>query len=150
MITELYTVYRAELFKYCGRICGNPVDAEELVQETFIRALSNFELLEELGEKERRAWLYKAARNLFYDACRRKSAEMSCQIYAGHDTDGGFSDIEIKMLLASLPSELAQLFSKRYIEGYNSKELADEYGLSPSGVRAALSRARKLLREKLK
>ena len=39
---------------------------------------------------------------------------------------------------------------KRYFDGYTSKELAEEYGLSPSGVRAALSRARKLLREKLK
>ncbi|MBR3298010.1 MAG: RNA polymerase sigma factor, partial [Clostridia bacterium] len=72
MIAELYTKYRTELLKYCCMICGNVSDAEDLLQETFIKALSNLDLLEELGERERRAWLYKVARNLFYDACRRR------------------------------------------------------------------------------
>ena len=65
-------------------------------------------------------------------------------------TDGGFSEAETAMILSTLPPDLSQLFLKRYFEGYNSKELAEEYGLSPSGVRAALSRARKILREELK
>ena len=150
MITELYTVYRAELLKYCCMICGNVSDAEDLLQETFMKALSNLDLLEELGEKERRAWLYKVARNLFYDACRRRTVEKNHQMQAEEETDGGFSEVETAMILFSLPPDLSQLFMKRYFEGYTSKELAEEYGLSPSGVRAALSRARKLLREKLK
>ena len=53
------------------------------------------------------------------------------------------------MILGKLPPDLSVLFIKRYFEGYNSNELAEEYGLSPSGVRAALSRARKLLKEEL-
>ena len=147
MITELYTVYRAELLNYCYRMCGNMSDAEDLLQETFMKALSNLDLLEELGEKERRAWLYKVARNLFYDACRRKTVEKNHPVQGEEETDGGFSDVETAMILATLPPDLSQLFIKRYFEGYNSKELAEEYGLSPSGVRAALSRARKLLRD---
>lgn len=150
MITELYTVYRAELLKYCCMICGNVSDAEDLLQETFMKALSNLDLLEELGEKERRAWLYKVARNLFYDACRRRTVEQNNRMLVEEETDGGFSEIETAMILATLPSDLSRLFIKRYFEGYTSKELAEEYGLSPSGVRAALSRTRKLLREKLK
>jgi RNA polymerase sigma-70 factor (ECF subfamily) len=151
MITELYTVYRAELMKYCSMICGNTGDAEDLLQETFMKALSNLDLLEELGEKERRAWLYKVARNLFYDACRRRAVERSYCAQAEEETDdGGLSESETAMILATLPPDLSQLFIKRYFEGYTSKELAEEYGLSPSGVRAALSRARRILREKLK
>ena len=150
MITELYTAYQAELLKYCCMICGNASDAEDLLQETFIKALSNLDLLEELGEKERRAWLYKVARNLFYDICRRRTAEKNNRIQAEEETDGGFSEAETAMILSSLPPDLSQLFLKRYYEGYTSQELAEVYGLSPSGVRAALSRARKLLREKLK
>ena len=149
MITELYTVYRPELLKYCFRICGNVSDAEDLLQETFMKALSNLDLLEELGEKERRAWLYKVARNLFYDACRRRTVEENHRMQPEEETDGGFSEIETAMVLSSLPPDLSRLFIKRYFEGYTSKELAEEYGLSPSGVRAALSRARKLLREEL-
>ena len=150
MIAELYTVYRTELLRYCCMICGNSSDAEVLLQETFVKALSNLDLLEELGEKERRAWLYKVARNLFYDACRRRTIEQNKQLPIEEETDGGFSEIETAMIISSLPPDLSQLFIKRYIDGYTSKELAEEYGLSPSGVRAALSRARKLLREQLK
>ena len=150
MITKLYTVYREELLKYCCVICGNVSDAEDLLQETFMKALSNLDLLEELGEKEQRAWLYKVARNLFYDACRRRALEQKNQIQGEDETDGGFSEIETAIILSSLPPDLSRLFIKRYFDGYTSKELAEEYGLTPSGVRAALSRARKLLREKMK
>ena len=150
MIAELYTVYRTELLKYCCMICGNISDAENLLQETFIKALSNLNLLEELGEKERRAWLYKVARNLFYDACRRRTLENRYRIWGEEETDGGFSEVETAIILSSLPPDLSGLFIKRYFEGYTSKELAEEYGLSPSGVRAALSRARKLLSKKMK
>ncbi len=150
MITELYTVYRAELLKYCCMMCRNVSDAEDILQATFMKALSNSDLLEELGEKERRAWLYRVARNLFYDICRRRAVEQNSQMQTEEETDGGFSEIETAMILSSLPPDLSRLFVKRYFDGYTSKELAEEYGLSPSGIRAALSRARKLLREKMK
>ncbi len=149
MITELYTVYRTELLKYCCRICGNVSDAEDLLQETFLRALSNLDLLEDLNEPKRRAWLYTVAKNLFYDNCRKQAIAQSHLSPPVEETDGGFSELETALLLSSLPPELSQLFIKRYFQGYSSKELAEEYGLSPSGVRAALSRARKLLQEKL-
>ncbi len=148
MIAKLYTVYRTELIRYCCMICGNVDDAEDLLQETFMKALSNLDLLEELGEKERRAWLYKVARNLFYDTCRRQALEKRSQMQADDETDGGFTEVETAMILSQLPPDLSQIFIKRYFDGYSSKELAEEYGLSPSGIRAALSRARKLLREK--
>ena len=149
MITELYTRYRSELLGYCCRICGNMSDAEDLLQETFIKALSHLDLLEDLNEKQRRAWLYKVARNLFYDSCRRRTLEINSLPQAEEADDGGFSEVETAMILSALPPELSRLFARRYLDGCTSKELAEEYGLSPSGVRAALSRARKLLREGL-
>ncbi len=150
MITELYTVHRVELLKYCSLMCGNAADAEDLLQETFMKALSNLDLLEELGTKERRAWLYKVARNLFYDLCRRRAVAKNQIIEFTEETDGGFCEVETAMILSLLPPDLSQLFIKRYFEGYTSRRLAEEYGLSPSGVRAALSRARSILRENLK
>ena len=150
MITELYTVYRAELLKYCLSICGNTGDAEDLLQETFTRALSSLDLLEELGEKERRAWLYRVARNLFYDSCRRKAVRQRHLPQPEAETDGGFSVPETAMLLSALPPDLSLLFIRRYFEGWTSQELAEEYGMTPSGVRAALNRARRILKDKQK
>ena len=150
MITKLYTVYRQELLKYCFTICGNASDAEDLLQETFAKALSHLDLLEELGEKERRAWLYKVARNLFYDACRKQKVARKHQQQPKEETIiGGFTGVETAMILSQLPPDLSRLFIKRYFEGYTSAELAEEYGLSPSGVRAGLSRARQLLKENI-
>ena len=153
MITELYTVYRSELLKYCCMMCGNVNDAEDLLQETWLKALSSLDLLEELDDRQRRAWLYKVARNLFYDRCRRQALERTHRAPSEDaeegEADAGFSEVETAMVLSALPPELSQVFMKRYFQGYSSVELAEEYGLSPSGVRAMLHRARKMLREKL-
>lgn len=149
MIIKLYTEYRSELLNYCCTICGNSSDAEDLLQECFLKALSNLDLLEELEEKQQRAWLYKVARNLFYDACRRRAIEKKYQMQPEEETDGGFSELETAMVLSTLPPDLSRVFIRRYFEGYTSNELAEEYGLSASGIRAMLSRARKILKEKM-
>ena len=54
------------------------------------------------------------------------------------------------MLLSALPPDLSLLFIRRYFEGWTSQELAEEYGMTPSGVRAALNRARRILKDKQK
>lgn len=149
MTDKLYTTYRKELLSFCSLMCGNVTDAEDLLQETFIKVLSNLDILEELKEKEQRAWLYKVAKNLFYDKCRRAEIEKKYQLSFEEETDGGFSDVDTAIILAKLPPDLSGLFIKRYFKGYSSKELGDEYGISASGVRAALSRARKLLKVEL-
>ncbi len=149
-VTRMYTVYRSELLRYCSQICGNASDAEDLLQETFAKALSNLDVLERLNESKQRAWLYRVARNLFYDSCRRQAVARRGLPWPEEETEGGFTEVETAMLISLLPPELAQLFVKRYFQGYSAKELAEEYGLSPSGARAALSRARKLLRDKIK
>ena len=148
MITRLYTVYREELLKYCCMMCGNESEAEDLLQETFMKALSNLDLLNELGEKQQRAWLYKVARNLFFDGCRRQKTEQKYPFQPETESGDGFTEVETAMVLSALPPDLSAVFIKRYFQGYTSKELAEEYGLSDSGIRAMLSRARKILREK--
>lgn len=151
MITKLYTVYRGELFSYCRTFCQNAQEAEDLLQETFMKALSNLDVLDELEEKQQRAWLYKVARNLFYDACRRKTVEKNHQtILTEEMAEGGFSEVETAILLSKLPPELSQVFFRRYFLGYTSKELSEEYGLSASGIRSMLNRARNILKEQLK
>ena len=149
MITELYTVYRDELYRYCRRMCGNERDAEDLLQETFLKALSETDLMEELGEHERRAWLYRVARNRFYDLCRRRTVEREHPPACEEETDSVFSEAETAMILSSLPPEMSRVFVRRYFEGYTSKELAEEYDMTPSGIRTMLARARRLLRDKM-
>lgn len=147
MVAELYTVFGSELLNYCCMMCRNIGDAQDLLQETFLKALSYQDLLEGMETKQRRAWLYKVARNLFYDQCRRRAVEKKYSPAPDIEDDTTYSEAEVGFLLSVLPSDLSELFIKRYLEGYNSKELSELYGCSASGIRAKLSRARKILRE---
>lgn len=149
MVEQLYTVYADELQKYCVSMCRNMTDAEDLLQETFMRALSNLDVLEDLGEKQRRAWLYKVARNIYFDRLRKASTEKKYTAFAEEEYEGGFDTIETGMIISQLPSDLSDVFIKRYFKGYTSKMLAEEYGITASGIRSMLYRARQILKENM-
>lgn len=75
MLEELFCAHRAELTAYCRGLCRSDAAAQDMVQEAFLRAWQNIGTLQDLGPSQRRAWLYRTARNLFVDAMRRTARE---------------------------------------------------------------------------
>ena len=75
MLEELFCAHRAELTAYCRGLCRSDAAAQDMVQEVFLRAWQNIGTLQDLGPSQRRAWLYRTARNLFVDAMRRTARE---------------------------------------------------------------------------
>lgn len=152
MWEELYEKHQRELLRYAARLCGDGEYAQDLVQEVFLKALQSGELFEDLGPGQRRAWLYRAMKNLFVDRCRRVQVENAYIDSLQPETaywEPGIQEAENQLLLAALPPEDRALFHLRYVERYNASELADMFHLPPGTIRARLSRCRTILKKSL-
>ena len=72
LFMKLYGAYQKELYLYLYSLCMNRHQAEDLLHETFLKAL----LALPDGHTNMRAWLYMVARNLFYNQQKKKSQEI--------------------------------------------------------------------------
>lgn len=148
MITKLYQTYNTELLRWCQGITGNWQTAEELVQETWLRALEHAGQIGTLNEKQCRSWLYRTAKNLYIDRVRHTVRETVMSPFP--DSASGcreFEEMEWRCLLESLPEEECRVFVMRYLMGYNSRQIGQLLSLPPGTVRYKLSSARRHLKK---
>lgn len=148
-VKDLYLKFQKELLAYCKTMTKNTSSAEDLVQESFLRAFTHWEDVEDLSPSQCRAWLYKTARNLYIDQVRKQSRETPAEeetlALASFEED--LSLAAVTQLIARLPDTEGPLFTMRYFEGYNSKELGELFDLPPATVRSRLASAKRRLRE---
>ncbi len=150
MIDELYDSLYQELTGWCTAMAGSRTQAEDLVQEAFLRAMLNTGLLQELDAGKRRAWMYRTVKNLYIDRKRREAFEtMVEQMPEEGIEDAEYAQVDDAQLLAVLTPEERMLFTLRYLEGYNSAELGKIFDLPSGTVRSRLSDARSRLRQSL-
>lgn len=136
------------------RIVRNPTIAEELAQETFIRAfrgLSQFR-----GDAQVRSWLYRIATNLAKNALTRSREQPSDRIPEPVQERGPAHELELKRLredleaaIQGLPEHLRGPFVMREYEHMSYQDIADATGLQLNTVRTRILRARRALREQL-
>lgn len=147
MIEELYTVYYEELRKYLVNHIYDYAAAEDITQEAFLRAMEHENVLERLESKQRRAWLYRTAKNILIDRMRHQKREPEWEEAGSFEED--LSEVEVKMLLGTLSERDKSIFQLRYFEGYNATEIAEIFQMKPDNVRARLSLTRKILKQEL-
>lgn len=148
-LEELYGKFYQEILTYCTAMTRSRATAEDLVQETYMRAMTHWEDLGYRSRGQCRAWLYKTARNLFIDQTRKQSRETPAEeeqlALAAFQED--LSQTAVAQLIAQLPDSEKTLFTMRYFEGYNSKELGEIFDLPPATIRSRLASAKRRLRE---
>jgi RNA polymerase sigma-70 factor (ECF subfamily) len=149
------------LYNHARRLTRNEPDAEELVQETYVRALAAAHTY--MGGYLK-AWLFKIMRNTFIDLHRRgrhQPALSELDVIDGTPDSSAMGDrqqldqlprvlaSEIEAALGTL-SEDARAIILLDLEGLTELELAEVLGCPVGTVKSRLSRARALLRERLK
>lgn len=156
ILLKLYSLYQKELYLYLYSLCGDRHLAEDLLHETFLKAL----LALPDGHGNMRAWLYMVARNLFYNQQKKKSREilMDEQIYPLEEkTEKGlpekiFEEEDRRMLyqaIRRLDIKKREIIQMQYFGGMTQKEIAAVLHSTLENVRVLAYRARKELKKYL-
>lgn len=152
---ELVTRYQTGVFNVCYRILHQRADAEDMAQETFIRAherLNTFDDQREFGP-----WIRRVAANVCLNhlESRRVTATLDEERDAGESqrpesqAEVRERSEQIRSALATLPAHYRIVVELRHYQELSYDEIAAELNMPLSDVKSHLFRARKLLAEKL-
>lgn len=141
-------------FWVAWRLTGCTQDAEDLVQEAFLKLWMKREELDDIDNDQ--AYLTTLVRHLYLDQRRRKHVNMAgapveeILVADGDDLMGRVEvrdEVEqVKRLIGQLPLQQQQVITMHDIDQLSSEEIYNETGLSYVNIRTLLSRARKNLR----
>jgi RNA polymerase sigma-70 factor (ECF subfamily) len=148
-LTDLYDEYESMLYRYALGLARDRDRADDLVQETFIRAMGHLELLGLLKPHQRRAWLYRTLKNLFLDdlSARQRQENLATRLaWQTERSDHLPAEVMALNPFDLVPEQYREVVEKRYILGMNSQQIAQELGIPAATVRSRLHLAMKTLR----
>ncbi|NMO96433.1 RNA polymerase sigma factor [Paenibacillus lemnae] len=158
LYTELFKQHQPSLYLYLYRMCGSREIAEELVQETFYRAMIS---MKAEHREYARAWLYKVARHLFIDWFRKRRGEVQMQeelssmepenVYPTPEEALSASERQIRVArgISRMPESYQSILLLREMDGLSYKELGEVLELSPDQVKVTLYRARERFKREM-
>jgi len=157
-IDELYRRYSERLMSLCKRYTNSLEDAEDLVQDTMIKALEKMPRFHPRGESALYSWLRRIAINLAIDAIKKRRRMAKATEYFLLETIpeptkeeiSNIPDDVMMAMIASLPEVRRAVFNLYCIEGYTHKEIGRMLGISEKGSASALAKARVQLQKEIR
>jgi RNA polymerase sigma-70 factor (ECF subfamily) len=167
---EIVERYQDKIYRLAYKITGNPTDAEDVLQEVFLKIYSKIHTFE--GRSQLSSWIYRVAVNAAYQKIARdkKSRHISLDevLPTGGHEEGATSPLaadwterpdevlltdearrEMMQAISDLPPEYHVVFALKDLEGLSNQEIADYLQLSLPAVKSRLHRARLFLRKRL-
>jgi len=164
---RLVDTYSGPIYRLGLRMLGTPQDAEDVLQNTFINALTHLATFE--GRSSLSTWLYRIAANEALMLIRKKKPEINIDDAEAGENDedllptqfvdwsalpedellSGEGKKALDSAIQTLPESLRIVFILRDVEGLSIKETADTLNLTETNVKTRLLRARMFLREQL-
>ena len=156
---SLFEGYSQKLFGFALKYFKNESDAEELVQEVFVKVWENRQTLKsELSFKsylftialnQIRKHFNKKAISLRYLETLHNESEFTVN-QAPYDDNYETALIQINLIIGQMPPRRREIFIKSKFEGISSKEIATELNISPGTVDNQVSDALRFIRSQLK
>lgn len=149
-VQQLIERYQNSLYAAAFNTCQNQMDAEDVVQETFVQYYTSRKEFE--SEQHIRAWLLRVvinkARNINRTFWKKNKSSLEDYIETLTFPDSQSRDLFEEVM--KLPDKYRIVIHLFYYEDYSVREIADILKLSESNVKVRLSRGRALLRDSLK
>ena len=154
---ELYTKYAARVNAVCLRYLGDPVEAEDLLQEIMIKVFDNIRSFEYKGDGSLMAWIKRLATNTAIDKLRKKGKLKIFSLVGKDDEDPAVEDEEmvevpldeLRQMVVEIPDTQRVILSMFCFDGYSHKEIAGRLGITERASSSLLSKAKKTLAEKI-
>ncbi len=152
LLNELYRTYYREIYLYLYSLCRSSHLAEDLAQDTFLKALLSLKD----SHSNMRAWLYVVARNLYFNHCKSEkhiSSEEEPDAVCDDDTLKAVIQNEENRLLYIALNKLSrnrrEVLIMHYFGGLSQKDISAALSLTPANVRVLTLRAKQELRQYL-
>ncbi|CAH1209666.1 ECF RNA polymerase sigma factor SigW [Paenibacillus plantiphilus] len=163
---EIVGLYQDKLYYMSYRMLYNRQEAEDVVQETFLRVYKNLDRYDDTMKFS--TWIYRIATNLCIDRLRKRKPSFSLDAETGdHDGIDGYSMIpsddrtpESELMLSdtqriihnaieTLPAKYKSVMVLRYLQDMSLQEIGDVLELPVTTVKTRVHRGREFLRKKL-
>lgn len=151
---------QTELLNFAYKLTADREEANDLLQETSLKALDNEEKY--TAETNFKGWIYTIMRNIFINNYRKALRDQTYvdqtdnQYYLnqnfdieGDSTEGSYDLKEMRRIVNALPKEYRIPFSM-YVSGFKYREIADKLGLPLGTIKSRIYFTRQKLQEELK
>jgi RNA polymerase sigma factor (sigma-70 family) len=152
---KLFQLYAPKFMSICLRYAGDMMEAEDMLQEGFVRIFGHIHQFKFEGSFE--GWMKRILVNVCLKQLQKKRiqfVELPNEDYSHTPFTYGntYSDLgmqDILRLVAALPDGYRLVFNLNVIEGYSHEEIADLLGIQASTSRSQLVKARKMLQQQI-
>ena len=155
MQEELYRRFSPRMYGVCMRYAGNAEEAEDILQEGFIKVFKKLGSFRSEGSFE--GWIRRIFVNTAIEHFRRKTYQQPITDQHENTVEGKYLSVldnlgekDILKLIQDLSPGYRTVFNLYVVEGYTHKEIGDMLGISEGTSKSQLSRAKVILQEMVK
>lgn len=152
MQEELYRRFSPRMYAVCLRYAGNSEEAQDILQEGFIKVFKKLDSFRSEGSFE--GWVRRIFVNTAIEHFRRKRYLMPVTEKEENTLEGKYTSAlddlaekDIMALIQELSPGYRTVFNMYVVEGYTHKEIADMLGISEGTSKSQLSRAKVILQD---